>query len=44
MEPTEDNDERLQSAALQTASSILLLRQSAERELIHARDALEAKT
>ena len=44
MEPTEDSDERLQSAALQTASSILLLRQRAERELIHAKDALEGKT
>ncbi|MEP6685337.1 MAG: PAS domain S-box protein [Verrucomicrobiota bacterium] len=44
MDPTDDTDDVLRSAALQTANSILLLRQRAERALIHARDALEGKT
>ncbi len=44
MEPNDDSDDRLRSAAVQTASSILLLRQRSERELIEAKDALERKT
>jgi PAS domain S-box-containing protein len=44
VDPTDDSDDLLHSAALQTANSILLLRQRAERELIQARDALERKT
>jgi PAS domain S-box-containing protein len=44
VKPTDDTDDRLRSAALQTADSILPLRQRAERELIQAKDALERKT
>lgn len=41
MEP--DEDRLLKSAALQTATSILLARQRAEQELLRTREALEAK-
>jgi signal transduction histidine kinase len=40
----DDEEALLHSVALQNANSILLARQRAERELVAARDALEAKT
>ena len=39
----QDEDKQLQSVALQNAASILLARQIAERDLLRAREALEAK-
>lgn len=44
METNDDKDELLRSSALRTANSILLARQRAEQELIHAKQALELKT
>jgi PAS domain S-box-containing protein len=44
VEPNNDTDELLRSSALQTASSILQVRQRAEQELIQAKQALELKT
>jgi PAS domain S-box-containing protein len=44
VKPIDDTDDQSRSAALQTADSILLLRQRAERELIQAKEALERKT
>ncbi|HUF40772.1 MAG TPA: PAS domain S-box protein [Verrucomicrobiae bacterium] len=42
---TEDNEDKLlRSVALQNANAILLARQRAERELFHAKEALERKT
>jgi PAS domain-containing protein len=40
----DDEDEPLRSVATQNAKSILLARQGSERELIRAKEALEAKT
>jgi len=40
----EEEEKRLRSVALQTANSILLARQRAERELLEAKSALERKT
>ncbi len=44
METNDDTEKLLRSSALQTANSILLARQRAEQELIHAKEALELKT
>ncbi|HEV2839942.1 MAG TPA: PAS domain S-box protein [Chthoniobacterales bacterium] len=44
MEPNDDTEQLLRSSALQTASSILQVRQRAEQELIQAKQALELKT
>jgi PAS domain S-box-containing protein len=44
VETNDDKDELLRSSALRTANSILLARQRAEQELIHAKQALELKT
>jgi PAS domain S-box-containing protein len=44
VQPNNDTDELLRSSALQTASSILQVRQRAEQELIQAKQALELKT
>lgn len=44
MEPNQDKDDPLRSAALQTAKSVLHLRQRAEREALEAKEALERKT
>lgn len=44
MEPNDNSEELLRSSALQTASSILQVRQRAEQELIQAKQALELKT
>ena len=44
MEPNNNTEELLRSSALQTASSILQVRQRAEQELIQAKQALELKT
>ncbi|MDP9004506.1 MAG: PAS domain S-box protein, partial [Verrucomicrobiota bacterium] len=44
METNDDKDQLLRSSALRTANSILLARQRAEQELIHAKQALELKT
>lgn len=43
MEPNNDTADLLRSSALQTASSILQVRQRAEQELIQAKQALELK-
>ncbi len=40
----DDEDQRMRSVALQNAQSILLARQRAEQELIHAKEELERKT
>lgn len=44
MEPAHDKDDPLRSAALQTAKSVLHLRQRAEQEALEAKEALERKT
>ena len=40
----ENEDDLLRSVALQNAQAVLLARQRAEQELIHAKEALEQKT
>ena len=40
----DDEDELLRSVALQNANSILAARQRAERALLEAKEALEART
>jgi PAS domain S-box-containing protein len=44
VETNDDTEKLLRSSALRTANSILLARQRAEQELIHAKQALELKT
>ena len=44
MKPTENEEQLLKSAALQTANTILAARRRAEQELVKAKEALEAKT
>jgi PAS domain S-box-containing protein len=44
MEKPDDEEELLRAVALQNAQSILIARQRAEMELLHAKEALEVKT
>jgi PAS domain S-box-containing protein len=44
VEQNQDEEKLLRSSALQTANSILLARQRAEQELLHAKKALETRT
>ena len=44
MEPKENEEELLKSAALQTANAVLAARRRAEHKLIRIKDALEKKS
>ena len=44
MEPRENEEQLLKSAALQTASSVLIARRRAEDQLLQAKEALEKKS